>query len=169
MLVQGLSGAIPQIKIKTEKASLLMEEEPASVQITRERGGLEIEYHPIQLDIDNRAFFDSLGLKPISALAGDLVAQSKKAVLDSIARSGQEAKLLGAPHNKEAFSQISQMRLEVSTDTILAFIPEEPTLNWTKGWLDISYTPDELNFQWDKGGVKQTYLPYSVDITVEER
>jgi len=169
MLVSGLSQAIPHVKIKTEKARVLLDSEPPKLEITRKRGGFGMESHPIQLDIDNRAFFDSMGLKSISALADDMVTRSKKAVLDSIARYGQEAELLGSPKIENAISQIALMRTQKSMETMLVFIPQEPPkLHWTGGWVEISYTPDSLNFQWNTGGVKKTYIPYSVDFSVEE-
>ncbi len=163
------SSYLSQINIRSTKARLLQQSKPPQLTVTRERGGFEMESHPIQLDIDNRAFFDSIGLKSINALAKENVAKGQKAVLDSMADYAKEADTMAIPHNNDAISDIAVMRTTKNIETMLNFIPEEPPqLNWTGGYVDISYMPDNLDFNWDVGGIKRTYIPFAVELEVEE-
>jgi len=168
MNLSEISRYISQVNIKTTPAKLLLNPEPAKLEITRDRGGLDIETEPIKLDLDNRAFFDSLGLKSISAFADDNVAKSQKAVLEVMARYAREAEIKATPKCNNAISQIGIMRTQKSIEMMLVFIPEEgPEINWTGGTIDIEYTLDKLNFNWCIQDLKGTYIPYSVEYSVE--
>lgn len=159
-----------QINIESSKAQLLLHFKYPKLQISRERGGLEMESHPIQVDIDNREFYDSMGLKSIRALADDLITKGKKAVRESTTQYVREGNMMAAPNGKDAISQIAVMRTQKSIESVLAFIPQSPPkLYWTGGWVDITHTPDKLQYHWDTGGVEKTYIPYSVDFSVVEK
>lgn len=166
----GMSQIFTQVKIDSSKASLLLQSKRAEVKIDRERGGFDMDSHPIQLDIDNRAFFDSMGLKSISALADDLAARGQKAALESIAQYVREGNMMASPQGDGAISQIAIMRTQKNIESMLAFMPENPPkMNWTDGYVDIKYSPDELRFQWDAGGVEKTYIPYSIHFSAEKQ
>ena len=169
MDISQTSRYLSQVNIDSTKAQLLRHSELPSVEINRQKGGLVIDNPPVKLDIDNRAFFDSMGLKGIEALADDLVARGRKAVLEGEARYAQEADILATPNNNDAFSEIAFQRSQKTIETMLAFIPGcPPEMNWSGGELDIEYTPDVLTFDWDTGGTEGTYIPYKVDFTVIE-
>ncbi|MDD2221465.1 MAG: DUF6470 family protein [Clostridia bacterium] len=165
--LEGSSRFISQVYIDTKKAQLQQHYEPPEVEITRDRGGLVIDNPPAQWDIDNRAFFDSMGLKSISALADDLIERGKKAALQSEADACREADILAEPHNENALNEIAIQRSQKTIETMLAFIPScPPEINWYGGGVKIDYTPDRLNFAWQTGGVQGTYIPYRVDYNV---
>jgi len=167
--IAAYSRYLSQVNIKSTKAQLLQHSEPPQVKVTRQKGGLTMESHPIKLDIDNRAFFDSIGLKSTSALADENIAKGQKAVMDSMAEYAQEADIMFEPHNNNAIGEIAVMRASKTIESVLAFIPEEsPKLNWSGGDVDISYKPDKLNFAWDTGGIESRYIPYQVEYTVVE-
>lgn len=166
---EGLSRYFSQVYIDTKKAQLQQNYEPPAVEVTRDRGSLFIDNPPVECDIDNRAFFNSMGLKSISALADDLIERSKNAVLQSEANACREADILAVPHNDDAFNEIAFQRSQKTIETMLAFIPSSPPqIRWYGGGVRIDYKPDQLNFAWHTGGVQGTYIPYSVDYTVIE-
>lgn len=117
---------------------------------------------PIRLEIDNRAFFDSLGLKSLESLAADLVARGKRAADEGTARYCIEGRLL-AEGGPEAMRNIVQIRTGKSIETVLAFIPESPPkMSWKDGYTNIEYTPDRLHFEWHIGKVNLNYHPYEI-------
>ena len=166
---EGSSRFISQVYIDTKKAQLQQHYEPPVVEVNRDRGSLVIDNPPVEWDIDNRAFFDSMGLKGISALADDLIERGKKAVLQSEANACHEADILAVPHNDDAFNQIAFQRSQKTIETMLAFIPScSPDIHWYGGGVRIDYTADQLNFAWNTGGVLGTYIPYRIDYNVIE-
>ncbi len=151
-----------QVKIETVKARVFQETTPPSCTVTRERGGLEMDSKPIRLDLDNRAFFGSIGFKSIDTLARELVAKGKRAVAEGTARYCVEGDLL-ATGGSMAIKEIARIRTEKSIDTMLVFIPEHaPEINWKDGYVEIEYTPDRLRFSWQTGEVNFNYQPFDV-------
>ena len=169
MNISNISRYIAQINIKSTKARLLQHSEPPRLTISREKGGLEIESNTIKLDIDNRAFFDSMGLKSNKAFAEEITSRGQKVVLESMGDSAEEADIMAEPHNNDAISEIAVMRTRKSIETMLAFIPEyPPECHWTGGDVDIQYTPDRLNFDWQIKDIQNTYIPYKVEFDYQE-
>jgi len=166
MRIAQISRYISEVNVNSTRAQLLQHTEAASVEITRQRGGLSIESHPLELDIDNRAFFDSLGLKSVSGFAHDIISKGREAVQKSMARYTEEADIMAMPNNDDAISEIALRRTQNSMETMLTFIPEAPVMHWSGGDVDIAYTPDKLNFAWDTGSANHTYIPYNVEFTV---
>ncbi|MGI5891277.1 MAG: DUF6470 family protein [Bacillota bacterium] len=156
----------PQIKIHHERARLIQHTIPTSCKITRQRGGYTMQSKPIRMEIDNRAFFDSLGFKSIDALAQDLIAKGKKAVEESTARYGIEGDIL-AQKGKDAIKEIAHIRNNRSIEKMLVFIPKHPPkFSWKDGYVDIEYTPDRLHFEWQIGKVSFEYQPYSLTFSI---
>lgn len=168
MSLSEISRYISQVHIDTKPAKLLLDSEAPRLSINRQRGGMDMESEPIKLDIDNRAFFDSLGLKSVKAFADEIVAKGKKAIIEGMKECAQEAEILSRPKNDNAIRQISAMRTQKSIDLMLVFIPEErPKINWTGGTLDMEFTPDKLDINWQIQDLKGTYIPYAIEYRVE--
>jgi len=168
MSLSEVSRYITQVHIETKHAKLLLDSQAPQLSINRQRGGMDMESEPVRLDLDNRAFFDSLGLKSAKAFADEIVAKGKKAIIEGMSECAQEAEMLSTPKNHNAISQIAAMRTQKSIDLMLVFIPEErPKMNWRGGTLDMEFTPDRLDINWQIRELKGTYVPYSVEYWVE--
>lgn len=165
MGLQAVSAFVEPVRTETKKARLLLHYENPSYRMERDRGGLEIRYDPIHADIDNRAFFDSLGLKSVGLLGRELVDRGKNAVLEGMARSAREGDLLAAPRSG-GIAEIAAENAVKSIETMLVFIPERPSVSWEGGDVGIEYTPDRLRFEWKTNRVKLAYEPYDVEFNV---
>jgi len=163
MGIANVSMFLRPMRMNIKRAGLLLDYEHPSYRLDRERGGLDIEQDPIKLQLDNRAFRDSLGYKSIDTLADDLVERSKRAVLGSIEKSCREGEALASPRSG-GIGEIARMRMKTSIETMLVFIPEPPSISWRGGSVSFDYTPDDLRFDWRIGRVKIDYEPYSVEI-----
>lgn len=171
MRVAGLSEYLTLVRIETEKAALLLHTEAPELRVTRERGGPEIQSDPIRLELDNRDFYDSLGLKSTETLAKELILRGRRAVLEGMGRAADEAKLFWQPQNQGEAGRIALMRAQTNIETSLAFIPEAPKMSWTGGDVEIGYVPDKLWIDWTVSRPEGTYLPYRVRytaVTMEE-
>lgn len=155
------------LNIEFTRAKLLMQSHPARVSIETEKSGLNIENSPVRLEINNRAFFDSMGLKSNERLSLDFAEESRQAGYEATAQIAQEGDALVGPHAM-TIADIIRSRTNNTIETVLAFIPsEKPELNWSDPRLDITYTPDKLHISWDTGGVETEYVPYSLNIQKE--
>lgn len=153
--------------IEFTRAKLLMQSHPARVSIETQKNGLNIENSPVRLEINNRAFFDSMGLKSTERFTQDYVEESRQAGLEATAQIAEEGDALVGPHAM-TIADLIKSRTNNTIETVLAFIPSErPELNWSEPRLDITYTPDKLNISWDTGGVETEYVPYSLNIQKE--
>jgi hypothetical protein len=166
MELPAVSMFTEPVRIRTHRAALLIDQENPSYRLERDRGGFEMKSDPIRMELDNRAFFDSLGLKSIGGLADDLVQRGKEAALESTARYCREGDLLANPKSG-GVSEIILQRMTKSIDTMLVFIPEPPSVSWEGGDVSIEYTPDRLRFDWSTHSPKIEYQPYSIEFNAE--
>lgn len=159
------SMVVDVVKIRTKEAQLLLKTSHAQVYIETQKGGAEINNNPIKLEIYNRYFFDSIGLKSNERQADEMVQESKQAVIESMRRYALDSEIMLQPHNKDAIAQIALQRTHKSIDSMLIFIPEnKPEISWSGGEIDISYTPDKVNISWETHqNAEFEYEPYSVE------
>jgi hypothetical protein len=117
---------------------------------------------PLSAEIDNRAFFDSLGLKSIDTLSCEMIGRSQKAVSKSVAESCKAGDMLAAP-DSGGVAEVARMKLAKRIETAMAFIPDQPEIHWKGGEITLDYTPDKLRFEWKIQKVKLAYEPYSIE------
>ena len=165
MINSDVSMFVKPVNIQTQAARLLLDPQPAEINIETQKGGAEIKSDPIKVSIDNRGFFDSIGLKSIQAQAEDVKQRGMEAVSESMRRYAQAGKILSMPRNKNAIAEIALQQTSKSIDSMLIFIPsEKPELYWSGGTVDINYTPDKVNINWEiHQNVDMQYEPYSIE------
>lgn len=160
-------GAVRQVNYpqgRLKKAMLLTHSESPRYVLTREKGGFIMKSNPIRFKLDNRAFFESIGLKSIDTLAQELINEGKKAAYESTERYCVEGEMY-VKQGADATYDIALMRTQTSIDSMLVFIPERPPeLSWEGGTIDIEYTPDRLRFEWQTHKVEMEYVPYESPI-----
>lgn len=157
-----------QIQIQTQNAQLLMHRVPAQFFLETEKGGFQIESTPSEMQIDNRAFFDSIGLKSLATQASETVTYAKEAVFKAMERYCSEAAALLSPE-KITIADLAYQRAQKTIQSMLAFIPEHgPDISWSDARLNISYSPDVLHVSWNPGRVEMKYIPYKVLYDVKD-
>jgi hypothetical protein len=162
----SLNGASYAIQYRNQRAQILMEYEPADLNIERRRNGLKIESRPIRFEIENRAFFESMGLKTIDSLARENISKGERAVEEWVTRHAREGDAIA--DGTTTIAEIAVSRMLRTIESVLTFIPsEKPKLHWEGGTVDIGYKPDEINYYWDIGGARCQYMPYSLQISVK--
>ncbi|MCX7614981.1 MAG: DUF6470 family protein [Clostridiales bacterium] len=160
------SMQIPKLKIEKTYAQLNIQSRPASCEVDVEKNGLEMKSEPFVVQIDNSAFYDSIGLKTVETFTAEFAQSGKDAAMSAAERYCKEAKIY---LDGGKSSDIAYMRTQKSIESMLIFIPEEkPKFSFKGGDVNRNYTPDKYTYIWDTGGVSAEYLPYSVNISVEE-
>ena len=75
-----------RLQYEITRAQLLYEITPAKMNISVKRGDVKIEQDPLKLTIDNRGFFDSIGIKSTATQAKEQAQKGKAAAQDAVGR-----------------------------------------------------------------------------------
>ncbi|MDF2685976.1 MAG: hypothetical protein K0S55_1157 [Clostridia bacterium] len=156
------------LRIETTRAQLLLNIIPAKMDIKTEKKGLSIKSNPIKLEIDNRSFFDSMGLKSLKELARDNIALGKNAVIEAMQRYADQKNAMSGP-NKISIGKIQLLRVQRPIQHMMTFIPsEKPSMDWSGGNVDISYEKDITDITWIPATVEAEYIPYKIKMFIDE-
>lgn len=155
------------LKYEITDAQLLLKTTPSELKVETEKGGLQIEHHPIKMEIDNKDFFESIGIKSISKVLQDAAEYGKQAVIKSMKRYADEKNaMLGA--DGLTVAEIAAQRSIKTISSALDFIPDsKPEISWRDGYIDINFVRDDRNVQWIPPEIEFEYIPYSVKIIAE--
>lgn len=155
------------LRYEITDAQLLIKTTPSETKVETEKNGLEIESHPIKMDIDNKDFFESIGIKSIGKVLDDAAEYGKQAVIKSMQRYADEKNAMLGPDGLTV-AEIAAQRQIKTISSALDFIPDsKPEISWRDGYIDVNYVKDERNVQWTPPQVEYEYIPYSVKIIAE--
>ncbi|WP_324824534.1 DUF6470 family protein [Sinanaerobacter sp. ZZT-01] len=152
----------PAIRQKTEAT--------AELEITREKNGLRIKSHPIQLNIDTFETRSSLFDTPLQSIT-TFAQKGKEAAYAATARFAEEGNMLLDIHlNEDALSKIGASRIaEQEKDFNIAFLPSAPPdINWTPGDIQIQYEMDKLNFEWKTNQGNFEFVPANIEFNITQ-
>lgn len=156
------------LKYEITKAQLLIKTTPSELQMDTEKNGYEMDSHPIQIQIDNKDFFESIGIKSVDKVLEDSAAYGRQAVLKSMARYTEEKNAMLGPDGMTV-AEIAAQRSYKTISSTLDFLPDsKPEITWKDGYMDIKYTLDQRNVEWIPPQIEFEYVPYSVEIQVEK-
>lgn len=156
------------LQYEITRAQLLIKTTPARMHIETEKRGFEITSYPLQMQVDNSAFFESLGFKSIETQAMENIQYSKNAIIKTMERYAMEKNAMLRP-NGPTLGQLAAQRMHRTIQSALDFIPKsKPKISWTGGYVDVKYNKDIINISWEPGGVEYEYIPYSVEMKVAE-
>lgn len=164
MVIGALKQPHYSMLIDMNNAKLLYKRTPTQQIMKTQKNGLHIENSPARLEIDNRAFFNSIGLKDIGTLSREEALEGNIAIRDAVKEISEEGDMMMGPDGM-TIAQIAKMKTQGSKMMRVAVEPiEKPKIHFTKGKLDIQYEPDKLDIRWEIGGINFRYLPYELSI-----
>lgn len=171
---QLLQITIVPIKIDMETIPFRMEQkrEAPTVNISRKKGGLNIETHPTQLHLDSTAMRESIGIKTWGQLAQDHGQEGLQSCRETAERYSQEGRqLLDGASSGIKPADLARKKLVKTMNYVMSLIPSKPTdISWTDGSIDMQYQPDELTFDWETNEkVHFEFVPGDVKFTVTQR
>ena len=161
-----------EIEMRTKNARLVYNNASAEVEISRDKGGLNIKSRPIKVNIDTFEARNSLS----PTLARYLDQSAKKGhqaayeATATYARQGQL--LLEAQVGEELVTQFAKdaMMKDVKTNVGIQFLPSvPPEITWDPGEMNIRYEMDKLSIDWkmNEGGFE--FTPGDIEFTVTQR
>ena len=160
-----------QIEMKTTNAKLEYVRGTAEMEVSRDKGGLQIKSRPIRVNIDTYEARNSV--TPTLARSLEQNAQKgKQASYKATATFAQQGQLMMKTKlGEEVITQFSKdSLLEGVKDVGLDFIPKTgPEITWDPGDMTIKYEMDKLNFDWKIGGGSFEFTPGDIELTVTQR
>lgn len=164
----SISSVPISVEITVNRAKLQYNNQLPKVQISRERGGFQMEAEPIRMKMDSTKMHDSIGLKSPDSLMRDCKSESMKITYQAIASMVQDGNRL-METNSYTPARIAAAHNMKSIETVLEFLPKEgPEISWSGGTLSVKYEADKLNFNWDLHP-KQSFefVPGSIEFQVK--
>jgi len=160
-----------QIEMKTTNARLEYARGTAEMEISRNKGGLQIKSRPIRLNIDT--FEARNSITPTLARSQEQNAQKgMEASYRATATFAQQGNLMMQTKlGEEVITKFSsQSLLDGVQDVGLKFLPTTgPDISWDPAEMNIRYEMDKLNFDWKIGGGSFEFIPGDIELTVTQR
>ena len=160
-----------QIEMKTTNAKLEYARGTAEMEISRDKGGLQIKSRPIRVNIDT--FEARNSITPTLARSLEQGAQQgRQAAYKATATFAQQGTLMMQTKlGEEVITQFSKdSLLEGVQDVGLEFLPKTgPEITWDPGEMNIRYEMDKLNFDWKISGGSFEFTPGDIELTVTQK
>jgi len=161
-----------EIQMKINHAQLEYTRGTAEMEVSRDKGGLNIKSRPIRVQLDS--FEARNSLEPTATRSITQAAQKgQQAAYQATATYAQHGKLLlDAKVGQDVIGQFAKESAEKmmnNKDLGLDFLPDPGVeVDWEDGSMQIRYEMDKLNFDWkiDKGEFK--FTPGDIEISVEQ-
>lgn len=170
----------PLIEIKTVPIEIQMKVTPArleyargtaQVEISRDKGGLNIRSQPIQVNIDTFEARNSVMPTTATVIRQQAQAgvQSAYQATSVLAREGRM--MMEARIDQDVIPQLAkQQNLGQPTNLNIDFLPTTgANIGWDGGELSIQYEMDKLNFDWRMEQMSFTFVPGDIEFTMTQR
>ena len=160
-----------QIEMKTTNAKLEYARGTVEMEISRDKGGLNIKSRPIRVNIDT--FEARNSITPTLARSLEQGAQKgQQAAYQATATYAQQGKLMMETKlGEEVITKFSrELLMKNVKDVGLTFLPSTgPEITWDVGEMNIRYEMDKLNFDWKFGEGDFKFTPGDIELTVTQR
>ena len=160
-----------QIEMKTTNAKLEYARGTAEMEVSRDKGGLQIKSRPIRVNIDTFAARNSI--TPTAVRSIEQAAQKgRQAAYTATATIAQQGKLMMETKlGEEVITKFAKDAYKENIrDVSLDFLPSvPPEITWDVGEMNIRYEMDKLNFDWKIGGGSFEFTPGDIEFTVTQR
>ena len=161
-----------QIEMKTTNAKLEYARGTAEMEISRDKGGLQIKSRPIRVNIDT--FEARNTVTPTLARSLQQGAQKgQQAAYQATATYAQQGKLMMETKlGEEVITKFARQTMDkpLSRELGMDFLPSVgPEITWDVGEMNIRYEMDKLNFDWKFGQGDFEFTPGDIEFTVTQR
>ena len=161
-----------QIEMKTTNAKLEYARGTAEMEISREKGGLQIKSRPIKINIDT--FEARNSLSPTLARYLDQNAQKgHQAAYEATATYARQGQLLRQTQlGEELVTQFAEeaMMKDVKTNVGLDWLPKGGAeITWDPAEMNIRYEMDKMAIDWKIGEGSFEFTPGDIEFTVTQR
>lgn len=157
-----------EIQMKITPARLEYARGTAQLEISRDKGGLNIRSQPIRVSIDTFECRNS-----VTPTAATLIRQQAQAGVEAayqatatLARKGR-----AMMENQDVIPELAkEQNIGQPVNLNIQFLPSaSPDISWDGGEMSIQYQMDKLNFDWRTEKMHFTFVPGDIEFTMTQR
>lgn len=139
-------------------------------RLTRQTGGLNVDYTPGQIKIDTTAARQSMELKGVLLASKEAGQRGMDAARQAAGQFAQEGNRMMDSRNKNVFGEIAVERTKSSLDTMLGFLPSaKADISFDPHELQMRYEMDKLQFDWRTSSkAEMNFTPASIEFKVKD-
>lgn len=161
-----------EIEMHVTDAKLEYSRGTVDMEVTRDKGGINIRSKPIRVNLDTfearNSQFPTLATRMKQNASAGI-----QAAYEATATYAQQGKLLLQARIGEEmvtqFAKQAQTR-DLKTNVGLAFTPAVgPEISWDKGELNIRYEMDKMNFDWRQENADIHFTPGDIELSVTQQ
>lgn len=142
----------------------------ASVEVTRNKGGMKMHMKSAKLNMDTVEARYSAGIKSAMRSVEDFARQGKKAAYKATANYAKEGDLmLDIRIMDNPIPEIALQKFYSDVSFNLGFIPSvKPDITFEPQEISIKYEMDKLNFDWKINRPQITFIPGNIEFIIKE-
>ncbi|MGB4439923.1 MAG: DUF6470 family protein [Sedimentibacter sp.] len=158
------------MEFKVNKARYEIINTNATFEVTRKKGGLQMQMKPTRLNIDTVETRYSAGIKSAMRSVEDSAQKGIQAAYEATARYAEEGNLmLDINFMDNPIPEIALRKFFSDVDFNIGFIPSvKPDISWEPGELSINFEMDKLDFDWNIERPKINFIPGSIEFIIKE-
>ena len=161
-----------QIEMKTTNAKLEYARGTAEMEISRDKGGLQIKSRPIKVNIDTFEARNSLS-PTLARYLEQAAEKGKQAAYEATATYANQGQLMmETKWGEELVTKFAEdaMMKNVKTGVGIQFLPDPGAeITWDPGEMNIRYEMDKLNIDWRMNEGSFEFTPGDIEFTVTQR
>lgn len=160
-----------EIEMKTTNASWEYRRGTAEMEISRNKGGLNIKSRPIRVQMDSFEARNSVSPTPMRSVT-QAAQRGRQAAYEATAAYARNGKLLlNAKVGEDVITQIATQPQQeaMNVNVGLDFLPKGGVeLDWQAGEMQIRYEMDKLNFDWKVDNASFEFVPADIEISIAQ-
>ena len=159
-----------EIQMKVTNARLEYARGTAQMEVSRDKGGLNIRSRPIRVNIDT--FESRSSVTPTTTqLIQQQAQQGMQGAYEATGVLAQEGRMMMEAKIKNVVPQLARQQTQGEpVNNNIEFLPRVgPDISWDGGELSIRYEMDKLNFDWRMGQMNYTFVPGDIEFTMTQR
>ena len=158
------------LEMRINKARFELATTNATFEMSRSKGGLQMQMKPAKLKIDTVEARYSAGIKSAMHLISDFAKKGVQAGYEATATYAREGNLmLDINIMDNPIPEIAMKKFISDVSFNLGFIPSTgPDISWDTGGISMSFAIDELDFDWNIERPQIAFIPGSIEFIISE-
>ena len=158
------------LEMKINKARYEIATTDATFEMTRSKGGLQMQMKPTKLKIDTVEARYSAGIKSAMRSVSDYAKKGMQAAYNATANYAREGNLmLDINIMDNPIPEIAMKKFFSDVSFNLGFIPSVgPDVSWDAGEISMNFVMDDLDFDWNIERPQINFIPGSIEFIISE-
>jgi hypothetical protein len=158
------------VEMKINKARYEIATTDATFELTRNKGGLQMQMKPTKLNIDTVEARYSAGIKSVIRSVEDYAKRGVQASYEATATYAREGNLmLDINIMDNPIPEIAMKKFMSDVDFNLGFTPETGAdISWEIGGISMNFEMDKLDFDWNIERPHINFIPGSIEFIIKE-